>query len=268
VIDLVSERPRTASAAAPVDLFTLGREAAARAREAGDGRGLFGRSRQLLGTGAWRGPRDAADAYVEDEDLGALGGLPAALEAGVRTLVAAQGASLRSGELRNLLRLRYRAGESEAERLARLDEVAALVRGGLVIDGVLPTPEGEPLGLDTVRFVALCRMHLPVPHVIVDFARLGHRLAQMCLGFGADELFGPIVSERALRLGDNASNPAMTRKEAATLIRGAGLVPFERGSGGVLSAYEFSPIAPTTIAGGGAPPTLPPPARGAGGGES
>ena len=58
--------------------------------------------------------------------------------------------------------------------------------------------------------------------------RLGHRLAQMSLGFGADELFGPIMPERALRLGANANNPVMTRKEAATLIRGAGLRPCER----------------------------------------
>jgi hypothetical protein len=50
----------------------------------------------------------------------------------------------------------------------------------------------------------------------------------MALGFGADELRAPIVSERALRLGDNARNPAMTRKEAAILIRGAGLTPCER----------------------------------------
>jgi aminodeoxyfutalosine synthase len=98
--------------------------------------------------------------------------------------------------------------------------------------------------------VALCRLHLPVPHLLVDFARLGHRLAQMALGFGADELFGPIVSERALRLGDNAGNPAMTRKEAATLIRGAGWTPFERVSGNALEAYEFAPP-PAPIAAGG-----------------
>lgn len=253
MIDLAErpDRPRTAAAADAPDLFTLGRQAAARAREASGGRGVFARSRQLLATGAWRGPRDAADAYVEDEDLPALGGLGVALEAGVRTLVAGQPAALRDpGGLRGLLRLRFRAGESEAERLGRLEDLAALLRGGLAADGVLPTPEGEPLGLDTLRFVALCRLHLPVPHVAVDFARLGHRLAQMALGFGADELFGPIVSERALRLGDNAGNPAMTRKEAATLIRGAGWQPFERVSGGALEAYEFAPP-PAPIAAGG-----------------
>ena len=90
----------------------------------------------------------------------------------------------------------------------------------------MPTPEdGEPEGLDTLHLVATCRLALPaMPHVIADVPALGPRLAQMALGFGADELFGPIVSERALRLGDNARNPAMTRKEAAILIRGAGLV--------------------------------------------
>jgi len=253
MIDVVErqDRPRTAATADAPDLFALGRQAAARAREAAGGRGIFARSRQLLATGAWRGPRDAADAYVEDEDLAALGGLGAATAAGVRTVVASQPAALRDlGDVRILARLRYSAGETQAERLARLEELAGLVRGGLAVDGVLPTPEGEPLGLDTLRFVALCRLHLPVPHLVVDFARLGHRLAQMCLGFGADELFGPIVSERALRLGDNAGNPAMTRKEAATLLRGAGWQPFERLSGGAVEAYEFS-AAPAPLVTGG-----------------
>jgi hypothetical protein len=239
MIDVVAQdRPRPA-ADAPVDLFTLGRAAAEKARAATDGHGVFVRTKHLLGSGAWRGPRDAADAYVEDEDLAVLG-VAAAIEAGVRTLVTAQPSRARETGLRLLVRLPYRAGESESDRLSRLGELAALIRGGLAVDGVLPTPEGEPLGLDTLRFVALCRLQLPVAHVVVDFARLGHRLAQMCLGFGADELFGPIVSERALRLGDNAGNPAMTRKEAATLIRGAGLSPFERGTGGVETAYEFT----------------------------
>ena len=63
---------------------------------------------------------------------------------------------------------------------------------------------------------------------------LGPRLAQMAFGFGADELFAPIVAERALRLGANAHNPALTRKEAATLIRGAGLAACERLADGTL----------------------------------
>jgi 2-iminoacetate synthase ThiH len=94
---------------------------------------------------------------------------------------------------------------------------------------VIPTPEGEPYGLDTIRFTALCRLELPAAtHVVAEVETLGPRLAQMCLGFGANELFAQIMSERALRLGDNANNPVLTRKEAVTLIRGAGLVAAER----------------------------------------
>lgn len=230
------------------DLFALGRAASAAARAAHGRAVVYARARQLLGTGAWRGPRDAADAYLEEEDLAALGGLPAVVAAGVRTLICVRAELATEAaahpELRVLLRVPFRADEPEPERLARLQTISAFSRRGSgrsPIDGVIPTPVGEPLGLDSLRFVALCRLHAGAPHVILDFARLGHRLAQMCLGFGADELFGPIVAERALRLGDNASNPAMTRKEAATLVRGAGLAPHERIAGGALVPWEQAP---------------------------
>jgi len=96
-------------------------------------------------------------------------------------------------------------------------------------------PVGEPFGLDTLRCFALCRLALPeVAHLLADVNTLGPRLAQMAFGFGADELYAPIVAERALRLGANANNPALTRKEAATLLRGAGLTPCERMADGSL----------------------------------
>jgi hypothetical protein len=230
-------------AAAPVDdLFALARRAV-EAREAALGRrGTFTRSRRLLSTNAWRGSRDAVLSYVETADLATLGGWSAAREAGANAVVgdvaglrgavenvaglaAADGARL-------IARVPFRSGETEAERLSRLRELAA---AGLPLWGAIPTPEGEAYGLDTLRFTALCRLHLPAStHVISDVERLGPRLAQMCFGFGADELFAQIVGERALRLGDNANNPALTRKEAVTLIRGAGLVAAERLAGDLL----------------------------------
>jgi hypothetical protein len=223
--------------AGDVDLFTLGRRAAAAARTRHEGRGVFARSRQLLATTAWKGPRDAAESYVEEADLAALGGLPAARDAGARTLVATTPAAAReaaASNMRVVFRLPYRAGEAEAARSSRLLQLQDLLAEGIAIDGVLPTPEGEPMGLDTLRIYVTCRLELEVPHVLADFDRLGHRLAQMALGFGADELFGPILPERALRLGNNAHNPVLTRKEAAILLRGAGLVPCERlGAGGL-----------------------------------
>ena len=198
------------------------------------------RARQLLASGGWRGPRDAAESYVEEADLGALGGLDAARTAGIDVLlIAAEGGrGARPAQraaatgLRVVLRLPYQLGESDAERLDRL---AAIDAAGFGVWGVLPAPAGEPYGLDTLRLYALCRLALPeVPHLLADVGALGPRLAQMAFGFGADELFAPIVAERALRLGANAHNPALTRKEAATLIRGAGLAACERFSDGTL----------------------------------
>jgi len=126
----------------------------------------------------------------------------------------------------------FRLGESDGERLARLAEIAA---ASPTPWGVMPAPVGEPFGLDTLRCFALCRLALPhVPHLLADVTALGPRLAQMTFGFGADELSAPIVAERALRLGANANNPALTRKEAVTLIRGAGLVACERLADGTL----------------------------------
>jgi len=219
-----------------LDLFALGRQASA-ARDARLGRrGSFVRARQLLSSGGWRGPRDAAESYVEDVELDAVGGLEAVRAAGVGLYVAPpespQARAAAAAGLRVLLRLPYRLGEDDAQRLTRLRAIDGL---GFEVWGVMPAPIGEPYGLDTLRFFALSRLALPeVPHLLADVGALGPRLAQMVFGFGADEIFAPIVAERALRLGANAHNPALTRKEAATLIRGAGLAACERLSDGTL----------------------------------
>jgi hypothetical protein len=224
----------TATTVAPLeDLFSLGRRANALRDAALGRRGTFARARRLLATGAWRGPRDASISYVEATDLAALGGWAAARDAGATTLVGADVAALKLGTgARLVARVPFRGGEGEQTRVARLH---ALAGAGLSLWGVIPTPEGEPYGLDTIRFTALCRLELPAAaHVVAEVETLGPRLAQMCFGFGADDLFAQIMSERALRLGDNANNPVLTRKEAVTLIRGAGLVATERLANDVL----------------------------------
>ena len=231
---LVAEGAHAAPAAANVeDLFSLARRATA-AREATLGRrGTFARARRLLSTGAWRGPSDAAVSYVEAVDLPALGGWAAARAAGAAVLVGGDVAALREAAgARLVARVPFRSGETEEERLGRL---RALASTGLPLWGVIPTPEGEPYGLDTLRFTASCRLELArVPHVVADVEALGPRLAQMCLGFGADELHAQVMGERALRLGDNANSTVLLRTEAVTLIRGAVLVPAERLANDVL----------------------------------
>jgi hypothetical protein len=136
-----------------------------------------------------------------------------------------------------IVRFPFQNGESDAERLGRL---AAIAQAATPPWGIMPAPVGEPFGLDTLRCFALCRLALPrVGHLLADVTTLGPRLAQMAFGFGADELHAPIVAERALRLGANANNPALTRKEAVTLLRGAGLIPCERMADG--SLQEVTP---------------------------
>jgi hypothetical protein len=239
----MSAEPHAVAAAAPAaeplatqDLFTLGRRAVA-AREARHGRrGVFVRRRQMLGNESWVGPRDAAEAYIDEADVTGPRGLGAARAAGVGTLLSGGDFELAraavAAGLRVIWRFPFENGEDDADRLARLTDLARILPG---LAAVMPWPEGEPYGLDTLRLFAFCRLALPeVPHLLADVTMLGPRLAQMTFGFGADELFGPIVAERALRLGDNANNPALTRREAATLIGGAGLAPCERLADGAL----------------------------------
>jgi hypothetical protein len=229
---------------AELDLFTLGRRACEIRAQLTSGRGTFVRSRQLLATGAWRGPKDAAESYVDEADLPALGGWEAARKEGVRTLVGGHSLALHREVVtqggRSVWRVFFAAERAAARENAQLfGPLQEALRQGFRPFGLLPTPEGEALGLPSLRVFAELRVAFPdVPHLFAEVALLGPRLAQMALGFGADALFAPIVSERALRLGDNAKNPAMTRKEAATLLRGAGLVPCERRSDGTLEEVE------------------------------
>ena len=201
-------RPASLSYAS-LDLFDLGRRAAeARNGRVGGARASFVRSRQLLSTGAWRGPRDAAESYVEAADLHAnlpaLASWTAARAAGVTLLVGGDesATSLERPDAlaphlaaaaaggRSLWRFAYRAGEPAAERRSRIEALRGLARRpDLALWGVLPTPHGEPQGLDTLHLIATLRLELPeIAHVALDVAALGPRLTQMALGFGADEL--------------------------------------------------------------------------------
>jgi len=212
---------------AEVDLFALGRQACAKRDQLNQGKGLFSRTRQLQKTGAWVGPRDAVDGWVNGEDVSALGGLAAVIALGARVVITddatlAQAATAQG--MRVWWRFPFHRDDDRALRETRLLRAAEQTQ----VEAILPTPDGEPMGLDTLALYARIRITVNTPHLIADFSRLGHRLAQMSLTMGADQLFGPVVAERALRLGDNANNPAMTRREASALLQGAGLIPHER----------------------------------------
>ena len=225
------------------DLFDLGRAAEAATRAATGGRGFFSCWRRLLPSGLWQGPASAASASVDEADLADLGGLAAAATAGANTFIATSLPMLTEATgrgLRGLLRIFLSAEEPVERQERRLLALAQQVREGLVLDGVVPTPEDDCMGLATLMLVARCRLALVGgPHVLVDLDRVGPKLGQLALGVGADELCAPIVETRARRQGDNAGSRAITRAEAAQLLRGAGLRAFERMAGGSLE--EFAP---------------------------
>jgi hypothetical protein len=215
-----------------LDLFTMGRDALAAAQAAFAGRGFFVSVRRLQADGSWLGPPEATLALVEEEALARLGGLAAAKKLGANAVACSlEGASVREAVdlgMRCLVHVPYAAGESPDVRRVHLVQLGELVQHVSGIDGILPTPVGEAQGLDTLQFFAACRVTCPASHVVVDLDVFGHKLGQLCLSFGADEIFGSIVGQRALRLGDHASSKALTRDEAALLLRASAFTPCER----------------------------------------
>jgi hypothetical protein len=217
---------------ANLDLFDMGREALAAARAAFAGNAFFVSARRLQADGAWLGPPEAALALVADDALAGLGGLSGARKLGASGVLCDLAGSV-AGEavglgMRALVGVPFAAEESSGVRRARFDQLAELVRRVPGVDGVLPMPVGEAQGLDTLQFFAACRMTCPAQHLVVDLERLGQKLGQLCLSFGADEILGAITKQRALRLGAHASSNALTRDEAALLLRASGFTPCER----------------------------------------
>jgi len=137
----------------------------------------------------------------------------------------------------DLVRVPFTFGEPEEARRERLAALAASLGDGKgQRHPIVPTPVGEAQGLDTIQFFATCRVACPSAHLVVDLELLGHKLGQLCLSFGADALMGPIVSQRAPRLGERASSNELTREEAAQLLRASGFAPYERLAEGKVQA--------------------------------
>lgn len=140
----------------------------------------------------------------------------------------------------------------EAADLLVLGALADAVRAAEVGDAVRVRPVeaddgrveggGAPrrdaaFGLDLLRRVAVARV--TGPHgakVSVDWGAVGMELAQVALGFGADELVGPITTKRGLPIAEGALGgtgklssrvPMATHKlrEIAALVRQTGRSP-------------------------------------------
>jgi 2-iminoacetate synthase ThiH len=103
---------------------------------------------------------------------------------------------------------------------------------------------GELTGLELLREVALTRVTAARgARVRVDWSRCGLELAQVALGFGANELVGHIANKRGLPMAEDETlgvgkkstreaAHAVKRKELAGFVRRAGRTPLFVGEEG------------------------------------
>jgi 2-iminoacetate synthase ThiH len=100
---------------------------------------------------------------------------------------------------------------------------------------VLPAPEGELTGLELLREVAIARITGPRgARVRVDWTRSGLELAQVALGFGANELSGVLANKRGLPMAEGEKLGVVGKKsrlEAAEIVKRKELEGFVRRAG-------------------------------------
>jgi hypothetical protein len=126
--------------------------------------------------------------------------------------------------------------------------------GGAVV--VLPRDDRELTGLDLLREVAVARVTgRRGAHVRIDWDRCGLELAQVALGFGADELVGFIATKRGLPIADGELAgvgkksrrelaQVVKRKELAACVERAGRVAVFVGPDGAVESVEgVAPVA-------------------------
>lgn len=154
-------------------------------------------------------------------------------------------AARRAGVLSDAHRARLRAADllalgALADRV-RSEEVGAEVRiyTSEPRDGdarliVLPRDDRELTGLELLREVAVARIAGPrAARVRVDWMRCGLELAQVAIGFGADELAGCIASKRGLPIAEDelAGVGKKSQRELAQIVKRRELAGYVRRGG-------------------------------------
>jgi hypothetical protein len=155
-------------------------------------------------------------------------------------LAARRSGSIGDAEARQLRTADLLALGALADRV-RHDEVGDEVRiyaPAKTSDGavVLPSGDRELTGLELLREIAFARVTgARGAAVRVDWTRCGLELAQVALGFGANELVGYIASKRGLPIatGELAGVGKKSRMELAHVVKTRELAAFVRRAGRV-----------------------------------
>jgi len=86
-----------------------------------------------------------------------------------------------------------------------------------------------PSAWDELRMIAVSRLLLDnVPHLKVFWIMVGLKVAQLALGFGADDVDGTVAEERITHAAGAQTPESLTVEEIHRLITDAGRVPVER----------------------------------------
>ncbi len=154
-------------------------------------------------------------------DAAGLGGVLAArrAEAGSLATNPAWLARLRAADLLALGALADRVRAEEVGPDVRIYTSPPEDDAGVV---VLPRDDAEISGLELLREIAIARIVGPRgTRVRVDWTRCGLELAQVALGFGADELAGFIANKRGLPIapGERAGVGKKSLRELAEVVK-------------------------------------------------
>ena len=107
----------------------------------------------------------------------------------------------------------------------------------------------RPTGFDALKTIAVSRLLLDnFDHIKAYWVMLTPRIAQIALGFGADDLDGTVVEEKIYHDAGATTPEHLTRPELERLIRAAGRVPVERDT--LYNRIDRTEIPSPTLAGG------------------
>ena len=109
----------------------------------------------------------------------------------------------------------------------------------------------KPTGIDALKTIAVSRLLLDnFDHIKAYWIMLTPRIAQIALGFGANDLDGTVVEENIYHDAGATTPEHLTRGELEVLIRAAGRVPVERDTlYNRVDRSKLPPIAPGRLTG-------------------
>lgn len=86
-----------------------------------------------------------------------------------------------------------------------------------------------PSGWDDLKTLAISRLMLDnVPHIKVYWVMTGLKIAQLALGFGADDIDGTVIDEKITYAAGQENRRGVTQDELVRLVREAGFQPIQR----------------------------------------